>query len=136
VYGTDENAARPDGKELLPLPLAALAVYGRVYERYGRSAAPLEERLDALAYAIAGEVDLYAPEPARPCAIHRVAPDDLLTGIFRRGGAELHFRDGRAAVTHLAVTRGGLGHVLSLLTASDALQPHAGHPAEDAASSA
>ena len=101
--------------ELLPLPAAARTIYERVYEhRDGVDPALLLERLDGVASVIACMADLYVREAAARVH-HRVSPYDVHTGSFRNGGNELCFKDGRAPITDMLVTRSGLESVLSLL---------------------
>ena len=110
-------AAHPIGEHddvphtLLPLTLAVGLIRAKVYgERAGAHG-----QLDALAAFIAGTVLLYefASDPSRPPRALSAA--EIEGGLFRGGGRELRFLDGRSAKQHLAVNAVDVECVMALL---------------------
>ena len=102
-------------EETFPLVAAAQTVYESVYQGGSLAAADaslLLERLDGVASAIACIADVYVRAAG---AYRRVSAYELRTGLFRSGGNELYFKDGRASITDLFITRSGLESVLSVL---------------------
>lgn len=106
------------GDEVLPLSAAAVSAYASVYQTGAAervNATLLLERLDGLASAIGCIADLYAHDDAPPGLYRRVSEYEVHTGLFRSGGNQLCFRDGRPPIKHMFVTRAGLERVVSLL---------------------
>ena len=111
-------AARPIGEHddvphtLIPLPLAVGLIRAKVY---GERAGLQHGQLDALAAFVAGTVLLYefAADPSRPP--HPLTSDEIEGGLFREGGRELRYLDGRAARRNLAVNAIDVECVMALL---------------------
>ena len=114
----DESSVQLElGEETFPLAAAAQTVYERVYQGGSPAFADASlflERLDGVASAIACIADLYV-RAAASGAYRRVSAYEVRTGLFRSGGNELYFRDGRASVRDMLITRSGLESVLSML---------------------
>lgn len=87
----------PDG--LVPLPLAARRVYAHAHGDE-LPALHLDERLNAVAYAIAAGETIFA---VLGPTLRPLAPRELAAGFFRKGAAELHFIDERPPLVELAV---------------------------------
>lgn len=86
---------------LVPVALAVEVVWTRVYDD-GKPAADAKERLlDSIAstLAVTGRLYEYVGD-AKPRALSRA---DIRGGVFKGGGRELHFADGRPPRRHLAV---------------------------------
>ena len=49
--------------------------------------------------------------------IWRMTDRELLCGLFRYGGAELHFLDGRLKITNMAVAESSIAEVIDILSA-------------------
>ena len=102
---------------LIPLPLAARVVYARVYAKTTpcRDGSFLLERMDGVAAAMSSMARLYTYDPARPDATRPLSQDELRGGLFRNGGREVHFHDGRQPLQNMAISHADLGKVLSAL---------------------
>ena len=98
-------------RELVPLALAARMIGARLY---ADEPAWDPQRLTAIAHVMAALVPLYA-RSADGASLRRLAPEELLSGNFRRGGAGLHFKDGRPPIDRIAVMRGSVEEVTRLL---------------------
>ena len=116
--------------ELTPLALAVKVIAERVYAHEvprGRAS----DRATGIAHAVAALAPLYA------CAldgstIRRLTDEELLHGLFRKDGAELHLRDGRPPITFIAVKESSVGEVIEVLRTG--IEPH-GNPAARSSSS-
>lgn len=97
---------------LLPLTLAVGLIRAKVY---GERAGGQQGQLDALAAFVAGTVLLYefASDPSRPP--RALSGAEIEGGLFRGGGRELRFLDGRSAKQHLAVNALDVECVMALL---------------------
>jgi hypothetical protein len=95
---------------LMPLELAVTLVRNNVYA--SRPGAPSSEP-DAIARFIAASVPIYecSKDPStRPSAVRRDHD-----GLFRKGGRELHFLDGRPIKKDLAVKADDVECVIAML---------------------
>jgi hypothetical protein len=107
-----------DVHDLMPLHLAALVVFKRVYEKRSttRTLGRLDAHLDGLAYAIGELAPLYVLNPdgasARP-----LAKKELDGGLFQDGARCLSFIDGRPAISNLAISAKAIGPVIDALLA-------------------
>lgn len=90
--------------DLVPLPFAARVVY-LLAHGMPLPEEHLLERLNGLAYSLAGETTLYAVDGAEVRALPK---EELAGGLFRNGAAEFHFIDERPPIQHLGVTRDGV----------------------------
>jgi hypothetical protein len=114
-----DSSASPGGKidshdfshELVPLGLATQLICARVYAgEQGRRA----ERLAGVAHLIAALAPLYT-HSADGTRVRKLMAEELRSGNFRHGGAELHFIDGRARIDKLAVANRSVEEVVRLL---------------------
>jgi len=95
---------------LMPLELAVMLVRNKVYA--SRPGAPSSEP-NAIARFIAASVPIYecSKDPSRrPSAVRRDHD-----GLFRKGGRELHFLDGRPIKKDLAVKADDVACVIAML---------------------
>lgn len=95
---------------LMPLELAVMLVRNKVYG--SRPGAPSSEP-NAIARFIAASVPIYecSKDPSRrPSAVRRDHD-----GLFRKGGRELHFLDGRPIKKDLAVKADDVACVIAML---------------------
>ena len=97
---------------LIPLPLAVGLIRAKVYgERVGAQ----QSRLDALATFVAGTVLLYEFASDSSRAPRALSAAEIQGGLFRSGGRELRFLDGRSPKQHLAVNAVDVECVMALL---------------------
>jgi hypothetical protein len=106
--GTD-----PDdfSRELVPLALAARMIGARLY---ADEPAWDPQRLTGIAHVMAALAPLYT-RSADGASFRRLTQEELLSGNFRKGGAGLHFKDGRSPIGRIAVMRGSIEEVVRLL---------------------
>lgn len=107
------SVERPDdlSHSLMPLELAVLIVRDKVY---GSRSTGSGRNPDAIAGFIGATVPIYeySHDPClRPSAVIR----DYENGLFRSGGRELHFLDGRPMLTNLAVKADDIVCVIAML---------------------
>ena len=116
---TECIAARDFAHELVPLGIATRSISATVYRNNGGT-----DRLIAIAHTLAALAPLYTHN-ADGSEVRRLTDEELLSGVFRRGGAELHFKDGRPAVTNIAATDDAIQEVARILASAeeDAQQP-------------
>jgi hypothetical protein len=91
--------------DMVPLELAVLTIFRSVYDKLERGQADRARQashLDALAYTVAALRPLYAYE-ADGSALRRIYGEELSNGLFRGGGKEMHFLDGRCPIRGVAV---------------------------------
>lgn len=90
--------------DLMPLDLAVLTIFRRVYEARSKNAVSSRDfgHLDGLAYMIAGVWPVYVYEE-HGTAFRRVTSEEVSLALFRSGGKEMQFIDGRAPLRSLAV---------------------------------
>ena len=111
--------ATPSPHELMPLDLAARAIFRRVYEErtgLGVAARP-GAHLDGLAYVIAELAPIYVYENEGR-SIAPLSKDDLAGGLFQNGGKRLAYVDGRRTITRLAVSVENIEVITKTLIAS------------------
>jgi hypothetical protein len=116
--------------DLVLLRDAVRLVYAAVFYRRADSAVS-QERLAGIAHAMAALVPIYVRESHYVresdmtvlAAPRRLTPAELAGAMVRRGGAELHFSDGRPALRDPQVTRTGIEHVIRLLGGESASDP-------------
>lgn len=82
---------------------------------YGADAWVSAPRLTGIAHTMAALVPLYARGEHE---VRRLTEAELLSGVFRKDGAELHFRDGRAPVRDIAATHHGVEEVVRVLASA------------------
>jgi hypothetical protein len=115
---TDRNLQRIDAEgfshQLVPLGLATRSISARVYSE--GSVCTLE-RLIGIAHVIAALVPLYTHSDDGT-HFRRLMEQELRSGTFRKGGAELHFIDGRAPIVNLAVPHASVEDVVRLLSSA------------------
>ena len=85
--------------ELIPLEVAARDAQRRAYPE-ANYVGDTHERLNGLAHAMAALVPLFTLSPQR----RMLTADEVARGHFRGGASSLHFIDGRAPITELAVS--------------------------------
>ena len=90
--------------DLVPLPFAARVVY-LLAHGLPLPEEHLMERLNGLAYSLAGETTLYAVDGEQVRALRKA---ELADGLFRNGAAEFQFIDERPPIQHIGVTRDGV----------------------------
>lgn len=57
-------------------------------------------------------------------SLRRLSDEELLTGLFRAGGKEMHFIDGRQALTTLSVAPPAIEQVITALRANGSQPDH------------
>jgi len=109
----------PSLHDLIPLNLAAAAVFRRVYvERTGDSVSSrTTAHLDGLAYVISNLVPIFAYEEGGT-TVTQLRSAELSGGLFRDGGKALYFLDGRAEITLIGVRAGDVDYVAASLIQS------------------
>jgi len=103
------------GHTLIPLALAAGVVRKKVYDDRRVTTGGLEGDLNMLACFVAAMIPLYEypPEPSGPArALNR---SEVEGGVFRNGGRELRFINGRPAKYNLAVSANDIAAIVALL---------------------
>jgi hypothetical protein len=100
--------------ELVPLALATRLVSAGAYGSDARTSLP---RLTGIAHTMAALVPLYGRAGAGE-EFRRLTEEDLRSGIFRKEGGELHFRDGRAPLYDIAATHHGIEEVVRVLASA------------------
>lgn len=96
-----QRARRVSLHDLMPLDLAVLTISRRVYEARSVSSRDFGH-LDGLAYMIAGVWPIYVYEE-HGTGFRRLTSEEISHAIFRSGGKEMRFVDGRAPLQRLAV---------------------------------
>ena len=76
---------------------------------------PRARLFDSLAGTVSALVPLFSTDGGAP---RQLAERELESALFRNGGSEMYFPDGRAPVTHLAVTSDGIARVIRILKGS------------------
>jgi hypothetical protein len=100
--------------ELVPLALATRLVSARAY---GSDARTSLTRLTGIAHNVGALVPLYARADGEQ-EFRRLRQDELLSGLFRKEGAQLHFPDGRAPLRDIAATHLGIEEVVRALASA------------------
>jgi hypothetical protein len=101
---------------LVPLPEALERIAERV--RIAGDGIPAfirNERFDGLACSVCALVPVYVNQDG---AIRALSDDEINKGVFRRGGAQMYFIDGRAALSNLGVTEDAIRRVIATLDGS------------------
>ena len=99
--------------ELVPLALATRLVGAGAYGSDARISA---SRLIGIAHTMAALVPLYGRAGGEE-EFRRLTQEDL-SGVFLKGGGELHFRDGRAPLRDIAATHHGIDEVVRVLASA------------------
>jgi hypothetical protein len=110
---TESIAARDVAQELVPLAIATRSISATVYRNNGDA-----DRLIAIAHTLAALAPLYTHN-ADGSEVRRLTDEELLSGVFRRGGAELHFANGRPAITNIAATNRAIQEVAGILASAE-----------------
>ena len=97
--------------ELMPLASAARVIEEKVYAYDPRS---IPERTAGIAHALAALIPLFVYK-VDGVNVRRLTDAELKGGLFRHGGEDLHFLDGRAPITHIAVQRSRMAEVIAML---------------------
>ena len=100
--------------ELVPLALATRLVSAGAY---GSDARISPARLTGIAHTMAALVPLYGRADSGE-EFRRLTQEEFLSGVFRKEGGELHFRDGRAPVRDIAATHHGIDEVVRVLASA------------------
>jgi hypothetical protein len=108
---------KSDPHSLIPLKLAAELVWNRFYE--SRASAPVwrEPMLNSIAATISAMGDIYEYSPTDSKSSVRVLSRiEMEGGVFKHGGDELHFIDGRPSRYSLAVRAELVSATIEVLT--------------------
>jgi hypothetical protein len=100
--------------ELVPLPLATRLVSAGAY---GADVRISPSRLAGIAHTMAALVPLYGRAGGEE-EFRRLTQEELLSGVFRNEGGELHFRDGRPPLRDIAATHHGIDEVVRVLASA------------------
>lgn len=95
--------------QLVPMALATRVINVKVCGRDG-SPSPLSD----IAHAFAALAPVYTHN-ADGSAVRQITHQDLISGVFRKNGAELHFLDGRSPIVNIAVTNDAISIVTDAL---------------------
>ena len=98
--------------KLVPLGLATQLISSKVHKRDGPST-----RLTGIAHTIAALAPLYTHN-GDGSEIRRLTDQELLSGRFRKDGAELHFTDGRPPIINIAATEKAIEDVAGILAST------------------
>ena len=122
VRGTPYTNAVTDTsliRKLVPLDVAVKLVWSKVYE--GKTpAARKEEILDSLATTFSVSSTLYEYHTGGQIPPRALDQHELDGGLFKGGGRELHFSDGRQPRRNLAVMPEEISAAIEALKASRA----------------
>jgi hypothetical protein len=102
--------------DLMPLDLAVDTIFRRFYAERLRTAVSSRDcaHLDGLAYMIAGAWPIYAYEE-NGNSFRQVSAEEVSQALFRSGGKEMRFVDGRAPLRRLAVHTQTVGAAVTML---------------------
>src|SRR3954466_12628933 len=102
--------------DLMPLDLAVDTIFRRFYAERLRTAVSSRDcaHLDGLAYMVAEAWPIYAYEE-NGNSFRRVSAEELSQALFRSGGKEIQFVDGRAPLRRLAVHTETVGAAVTML---------------------
>lgn len=95
--------------QLVPLGIATRLISVKVYQRDVDAG-----RLIAIAHTLAALAPLYTHN-SDGSEVRRLTDEELLSGVFQRDGAELHFTDGRPPVKNIAATHHAIEQVTGIL---------------------
>jgi hypothetical protein len=109
-------ARKPSAHDLMPLDLAALTIFRRVYEErlHLRPTARLAAHLDTLAYTIAGLVPIYVYERAGR-SLRPLSREELDEALFKDGAKGICYTDGRPSIHDLAISAKDVQAVIQTL---------------------
>jgi hypothetical protein len=107
----------PDGSlsELIPMAEAAITAYRDVV---GAGSISVVGR-NVMAQILSDVLTPYAC--AADKSVRALTADEIRGGIFADGGRQIAFADGRAPITDIAVTRGGLNAAMEVMKRSRAM---------------
>ena len=88
---------------MVPLALAVQVIWAKVYERRHNVGQAKEQLLNSLAGMLLAMVTVYEYTPDSEAAPRIVPAKQLSGGMFKGGGKELRFLDGRPPRRNLAV---------------------------------
>jgi hypothetical protein len=99
-------------QELVPLGFATRTISMKVY---GQNASA--SQLIGIAHTVAALAPLYTHN-SDGTDIRPLTDEELLSGFFRRAGAELHFRNGSPPIANIAVTHQAIELVVGILAST------------------
>ena len=103
---------------LVPLDLAALQVMHSVYPQQRSLGNGKEQVLDSIATTISVIASIYEYDTDSHRPARRLSHHELDGGMFKRGGKELRFIDGRPPRSSLAVTAKDVAETIKALKAA------------------
>jgi hypothetical protein len=121
--GVEARALKqPSLHDLMPLDLAALIIFRRVYaERMPANATTrVNAHLDGLAYTIAELAPVYVYEE-NASSVRLVSQGELQGGLFQGGAKFISYIDGRPGLKNLAVNAKHVESVIQTLIASSSV---------------
>ena len=95
---------------LVPLELATPLIFWEVYGFMGSV-----DELNGLAMAVAALATVYQSNKESPTVARVIPPSVMFSGMFRKGGEELRFVDGRAPLHSLGVKAEDVSYVIEVL---------------------
>jgi len=95
----------------MPLASAARVIEEKVYPYDPRC---IPERAAGIAHALGALIPLFVYK-VDGANVRRLTDAELEGGLFGYGGEDLHFLDGRAPITHIAVERSRMAEVIAML---------------------
>ena len=99
---------------LIPLTRALELIAAQVYDgRPAYGAALRTELFDALAGTVCALLPVFVTDGQ---ALRQLSDDELDKGLFRKGGAEMYFSDGRPPIQDLSVAPQGIATIVRILT--------------------
>jgi hypothetical protein len=102
---------------LIPLELAVALIWDRVYQ--GHVAVDDKERwLDSIAATLSSTSDMFQQDGRSDVPARALSRQEVEGGMFRGGGKELRFLDGRPARIKLAVTADDVARTVVALKAA------------------
>ena len=111
-----KTQASREKDRLVPLPHALEMIAAQIYQEHGASVRPRRTELfDALACTVSALVPIFVvdSQAARP-----LSEEVVDSSLFRKGGSEMYFVDGRPPIYDLAVTLDGVSKVIGILKGS------------------
>jgi hypothetical protein len=95
----------------MPLASAARVIEEKLYAYDPRC---IPERTADIANVLAALIPLFVYK-VDGINVRRLTEAELKGGLFRHGGEDLHFLDGRAPITHIAVQHSRMAEVIAML---------------------
>lgn len=110
---------RPSAHDLIPLDLAALTIFRRVYEEWLhlKPSSRISAHLDALAYTVAGLVPIYVYERGGR-SLRALSKAQLDDALFKDGAKAICYTDGRPSINDLAISAQDVQAVIRTLLES------------------